>query len=58
MDERILKWLFDIKIAIEEIAVTIKPLYKAAIIFFDFPRLTKKVPKIDVSIHEPPIVNG
>ena len=29
-----------------------------AIIFFDFPKLTKKVPKIDVRMHDPPIVKG
>ena len=47
-----------VKIAKEEIAVTINPLYKAAIIFFDFPRLTKKVPSMDVRMHAPPIVSG
>ena len=39
-------------------AVTIKPLYKAAIIFFDLPNLTKNVPIIDVKIHAPPIDKG
>ena len=42
----------------ETYAVTIKPLYKAAIIFFDLPRRTKNVPKIEVRMHAPPIVRG
>ena len=39
-------------------AVTIKPLYKAPIIFLLFPNLTNQVPIIEVIIHAPPIVKG
>ena len=39
-------------------AVTINPLYKAAIIFLDLPSLTKNVPMIDVNIQAPPIDKG
>ena len=42
----------------DTIAVTIKPLYRAPIIFLLFPNLTKKVPIIDAIIHPPPIANG
>ena len=42
----------------EDIAVAMKPLYKAAIIFLDFPNLTKNVPIIDVNIQAPPIDKG
>ena len=50
--------LYAVKIIKEEIAVTIKPLYKAFITFLSFPNLTKYVPSIDVKIHPPPIVRG
>ena len=46
------------KIIIEKIAVAINPLYKAPIIFLLGPSLTKKVPAIDVTIHDPPIASG
>ena len=39
-------------------AVTIKPLYKAAMMFLDFPNLTKNVPIIEVNIQAPPIDKG
>ena len=39
-------------------AVTTKPLYKAAMIFLDLPNLTKNVPIIDVNMQAPPIDNG
>ena len=42
----------------EETAETTKPLYKAFITFLLFPSFTKNVPKIDVKIQAPPIVNG
>ena len=42
----------------EEIAVAIKPLYKAAIIFLLFPNLTKKVPTIDAIKQLPQIAIG
>ena len=40
------------------IAVTIKPLYKAPIIFLLFPNFTNQVPIIDVIIQAPPIAKG
>ena len=43
---------------IEDNADTTKPLYKAFITFLLLPSFTKKVPKIDVRIHAPPIVRG
>ena len=39
-------------------AVTTKPLYKAAIMFLDFPSLTKYVPIIEVNIQAAPIDKG
>mgnify|MGYP001285862658 CR=1 FL=1 len=42
----------------DKIAVTIKPLYRAPIIFLLEPNFTKKVPAIEVSIHEAPIASG
>ena len=39
-------------------AVTTKPLYKALMIFLDFPSLTKNVPIIEVNIQAPPIDKG
>ena len=43
---------------IEKIAVAMNPLYKAPIIFLLEPNLTKKVPIIEVIMHEAPIVSG
>jgi len=42
----------------EVTAVTIKPLYKAPIIFLLLPSFTNQVPIIEVIIHAPPIANG
>ena len=46
------------KIISELIAVITKPLYMAFIIFLSLPRVTKKVPRIDVKMQAPPIANG
>ena len=43
---------------INRIAETAKPLYKAAMMFLDFPNFTKKVPIIEVNMQAPPIDNG
>jgi hypothetical protein len=42
----------------DKIAVAIKPLYKAPIIFLLGPKRTKKVPAIEVSIQVAPIASG
>ena len=56
------KWISDGKSGLEIIkdvkAVTMKPLYNAAIMFFDLPNLTKNVPIIDVNMQAPPIDKG
>ena len=42
----------------EVTAVTMKPLYRAPIIFLLLPSLTNHVPTIEVSIQAPPIAKG
>ena len=42
----------------EVIAVTMKPLYNAPIIFLFLPNLTNQVPIIEVIMQAPPIAKG
>ena len=46
------------KIIRDNTAVTMKPLYSAFIMFLVLPSLTKKVPAIEVRMHDPPIASG
>ena len=57
-DNPTIEFVTGYKINNEVKAVTIKPLYKAPIIFLLFPNFTNQVPTIEVKIHAPPIANG